>query len=184
MVPQAERRLLFARASSVSTRANQLALEQPGPSMTSPAHNVNSEEKYKSIALPLDEEEAGRQATCEHFASYADGHELTYFRARIPEFGVPDLLSRLQALPAVVDEVVRSRAAHGKPSSGPLKWKLTLNRYPVSEASDAPAVGFPWHRDLIANGARRQRFKPPWVDQLPQSTTRTSKCARQACTMI
>ena len=96
-VPPAQRRVLFDHASALSQRASRIALDTPGPSVASAAHNVNSEEKYKSIALPLDE----GTATCEHFPAYADGHELTYFRSRIPNMGVPGLLSRLEALPAV-----------------------------------------------------------------------------------
>ena len=151
IISVAERRVLFERASVLSQRANRLALQSPGPSTASIAHNVNSEERFKSISLPLDEEEAGRTSTCEHFASYADGHELTYFRSRIPELGVPDLLSRFAALPAVSEEVERSRARYERPD-GRFRWKLTLNRYPRSVGS-APPIGFPWHRDLVANGA-------------------------------
>ena len=79
----------------------------------------------------------------------ADGHELTYFRSRIPTLGVPRLLNRLAELPTVGEEVERSRARHGRPAAALLRWKLTLNRYPPSRER----VGFPWHRDLVANGA-------------------------------
>lgn len=145
-----ERRLLFEQASALSQRASRVALETPGPARTSAAHNVNSEERFRSLTLPLNE---GATATCEHFAAYGDGHELTYFRSRIPTLGLPDLRSRLEALPAVEDEIRASRAREGRPCLDALRWKLTLNRYPVRSASQRRPIGFPWHRDLKANGA-------------------------------
>ena len=38
----------------------------------------------------------------------------------------------------------------------PLEWRLTLNRYVVADAQQSEPTtrpGFPWHRDIEANGA-------------------------------
>ena len=103
-----------------------------------------------SLALPLDD---GRTAVCEHFSSYAEGHRLTYYRAELPTVGVPDLIPRLEALNAIQDEVASARPRLGKPD-GPWRWRLTLNHYPPAAFGQGNArLGFPWHRDLVANGA-------------------------------
>ena len=100
--------------------------------------------------IPIITAGGGEALPCEHFDSYADGHALTYFRGALPAFG--GLVGRLSALPAVRSEVARSRAEHGKPAADDFKWRLTLNHYPTG-AEQPRRVGFPWHRDLIANGA-------------------------------
>lgn len=57
-------------------------------------------------------------------------------------------------MPEIRTEVENSRRRHGKDTAGALRWKVTLNRYPVATAAASNReVGFPWHRDLIANGA-------------------------------
>lgn len=66
-------------------------------------------------------------------------------------------------------EVSRSRTRFERGDlDGPMRWKVTLNRYPSTLLESGSAnkdlgrssthrrsgvVGFPWHRDLIANGA-------------------------------
>lgn len=59
----AECRTAFDAATLLSLRASELARASPAPYVTSSAHNVNSEEYYKSIALPVEE----GIANCEHF---------------------------------------------------------------------------------------------------------------------
>ncbi|KAL3930355.1 MAG: hypothetical protein SGPRY_001571 [Prymnesium sp.] len=92
-----ERQTALEAALLLSRRAHAEAARLPGNGTLSSAHNVNSEERFKSIVLPLHELEEGA-ATCEHFERYASGHQLTYFRNRIPTFGVPALLDRFAAL--------------------------------------------------------------------------------------
>ena len=149
-VGEAEARALLSGASRLSQRATEASVSIAQPAVTSTAHNVNSQERFHSLALALDSD--GGTAQCEHFADYAEGHALTYFRGKIPTLGAaPSLPSRLAALPTVRDELARSRQRLNRPNSGPLKWKMTLNRY--ASTAGSPRVGFPWHRDLANNGA-------------------------------
>ena len=146
----AEARALLTDASLLSQRATEASRSIAQPAVTSTAHNVNSQECFHSLSLALDGDDGTAQ--CEHFPDYAEGHALTYFRGKIPNLGAaPSLSSRLAALPTVQDELARSRRRLNKPSSGSLKWKMTLNRY--ASPAGSPRVGFPWHRDLVSNGA-------------------------------
>ena len=161
----AEARSLLVAATRLSAQATAASRAAPGAAITSAAHNVNSQELFRSLELPLDE---GGSAQCEHFESYADGHSLTYFRGRLPMLGAHDLPGRLASLPSVRGELARSRLRLGRPHPAAPRWKLTLNRYPslhrlgttgrageVGGSAGVPGerVGFPWHRDLEANGA-------------------------------
>ena len=60
----AERLTLFDAASTLSQSAASLSRATAGAPIASTAHNVNSEERFKSLLLPLPE---GGTATCEHF---------------------------------------------------------------------------------------------------------------------
>lgn len=145
-----ERRAAFEAAVGLSGQAEAAAAASiDRPDSVSTAHNVNSEERFKSLALPLGD---GRTAVCEHFSSYADGHRLTYYRAELPTLGVPSLVARLEAIRAIQDEVAVHRSRLGKPD-GPMRWRLTLNHYPPAFGLGNTRLGFPWHRDLVANGA-------------------------------
>lgn len=152
-VGAAEARILLSGASRLSQRATEATRSIVEPAVTSTAHNVNSQESFHSLSLALDGD--GGTAQCEHFADYAEGHALTYFRGKIPALGAaPSLPRRLAALPTVRDELARSRQRLNRPGSGALKWKMTLNRYAsTAERAGSPRAGFPWHRDLVANGA-------------------------------
>ena len=161
----AEARSLLVAATRLSAQATAASRAAPGAAITSAAHNVNSQERFRSLELPLDE---GGSAQCEHFESYADGHSLTYFRGRLPMLGAHNLPGRLASLPSVRGELARSRRRLGRPHPAAPRWKLTLNRYPSlhrpaatgrsgeaggSAGVPGERVGFPWHRDLEANGA-------------------------------
>lgn len=161
----AEARSLLVAATRLSAQATAASRAAPGAAIASAAHNVNSQERFRSLELPLDE---GGSAQCEHFESYADGHSLTYFRGRLPLLGAHDLPGRLASLPSVRGELARSRRRLGRPHPAAPRWKLTLNRYPSLYGAGATGgagevggslgvlgerVGFPWHRDLEANGA-------------------------------
>lgn len=146
-----EARAIFGAASRLSLRATDASLNDGRKARTSDAHNINSREEYKSLALPLDDDEG--TATCEHFANYGDGHALTYFRSKLPSLGAPQLRERFYALPSVRTELISSRQRLGRPEDADLKWKLTLNRYDSREPGPAALrPGFPWHRDLESNG--------------------------------
>ena len=158
----AEARSLLVAATRLSVQATAASRAAPGAAITSAAHNVNSQERFRSLELPLDE---GGSARCEHFERYADGHTLTYFRGRLPTLGANDLPGRLASQPLVCGELARSRRRLGRPHPAAPQWKLTLNRYPNLHGVGGPGgpdgsgglagerVGFPWHRDLEANGA-------------------------------
>ena len=143
----AERDAAFSATVDLSSEAQLLASSVP-KHIESTGHNVNTAEVFKSLSMTLED---GRTANCEHFSDYADGHRLSYYRGVVPEPGVPALMERLAAIPAIQDELAASRKRLGKPETMP-KWRLTLNHYPTA-AGTAARVGFPWHRDLIANGA-------------------------------
>ena len=123
----AEAHSLLAAATRLSVQATAASRAAPGAAITSVTHNVNSQERFRSLELPLDE---GGSAQCEHFESYADGHSLTYFRGRLPLLGAHDLTGRLASLPSVREELARSRRRLGRPHAAAPRWKLTLNRYP------------------------------------------------------
>lgn len=148
-----ETALAFDAARRVADAAAWKAAESDA-SQVSLAHNVNQREEFKSLRLLFGDVES----VCEHFPSYGEGHELTYFRGTLPPFdgALHDLPKRLGELPEIAAEVDTSRAAEGRDASPALRWKLTLNRYEagrVGGAESATRHGFPWHRDLKANGA-------------------------------
>lgn len=139
--------------------------------MRSPAHNLDSLEEFVRVKMSLQgdctfQDDASAPSSknanisCEHFSKYGDGHQLTYFRgnANIPRLGLGrDWLGRLGSLPWVAQELAEQRDQRGKEAGAPVKWRMTLNHYLPHEA-DSPSqtverVGFPWHRDLDANGA-------------------------------
>lgn len=74
-----ERRAALASAVALSNQADRQAAESASPEKVSPAHNVNSQEKFQSLSLAL---AGGKTAVCEHFSNYATsvngGHRLTY----------------------------------------------------------------------------------------------------------
>ena len=97
--------------------------------------------------------------SAEHFRNYGQGHRLTCYRGNenIPRLGLPlNFLDRLLAIKVVDQEVRSSRQRIGMKAflddNPKHKWRLTLNHYP-SSGSGGGRVGFPWHRDLEANGA-------------------------------
>lgn len=140
---------LFPRAWKLADAVSELAAASPQSSV-SPQHNLrNQREEYVSVVLP----DAGRSLNCEHFKSYGEGHELTYFRGNrnLPSLVLP-VVEWLEALPAVQREVFEGRSQRGRKTDRPLEWRLTLNRYQVRDI-EARRAGFPWHRDIEANGA-------------------------------
>jgi hypothetical protein len=142
----------FDRAWSLADQASSHAAASP-ERRVSPDHNLpNQKEEYISLELP-DEDDPTRVLKCEHFASYGDGHELTYFRGtrNLPSPVLP-LVEKLEALPAVHNEVLTGRERLGRRMDAKLEWRLTLNRYVAQDLSQA-RPGFPWHRDIEANGA-------------------------------
>lgn len=153
-ITPSERRAAFDAAVALSGRAEEEAAAIAKPAKASTAHNVNSQEKFQSLSLAL---EGGETAVCEHFSNYASsvegGHKLTYFRGTIPDFGGVPLMERLGAHHALQDEVAESRARLKRSTDEKWKWRLTLNHYPSGQGTSAPRLGFPWHRDLSANGA-------------------------------
>ena len=145
----AERQAALRTAAALSARAHQQAARSSRPEVISGTHNVNSLEKFKRVSLTLED---GRTSNCEHFGEYGDGHRLTYFRGILPSTGVPRLLERIAAIGELQEEVASSRQRHEKTADAPWKWRLTLNHYPPASGL-TERKGFPWHRDLIANGA-------------------------------
>ena len=142
----------FDTVWSLANAASTLAAATP-ERRVSPDHNLpNRKEEYISLALP-DEHDPLRLLNCEHFARYGDGHELTYFRGtrNLPSSVLP-LAERLQALPAIRDEVLAGRKRLGRRMEAPFEWRLTLNRYMANDVQET-RPGFPWHRDIEANGA-------------------------------
>jgi len=118
----------------------------------SPDHNLpNRREQY--VSLTLNDTNDLRELKCEHFSTYGEGHELTYFRGthNLPSPIIP-LVERLEALPAIRDEVYGGRARLKRSLQTAFQWRLTLNRYMAQDPS-LPRPGFPWHRDIEANGA-------------------------------
>lgn len=146
----AERKAAMQCAKRLTEQAAEVSARQLSSEIVSKAHNINSREVFKSLQLRLDD---GRTASCEHFSKYGEGHLLTYFRGEIPSF-VPnsELTTRLLQLPSIRNEVMASRKRFGRPDLQNFKWRLTLNYYPTAD-STATRFGFPWHRDLVANGA-------------------------------
>ena len=120
---------------------------------TSRNHNVNQREEYVRVTLQ-DDDDAASSLPAEHFSSYGEGHNLTYFRGHLPRFGL-DLPSRLAALPEVREDAALASARAARDVAGsPLKWRVTLNRYAARRGGGAASrAGFPWHVDLHANGA-------------------------------
>ena len=142
----------FSQTWSIADAVSDLAAKN-ADAKVSPDHNLpNRKEEYVPLKLP-DVDNPSRLLGCEHFPNYGDGHELTYFRGtrNLPSLVQP-LVEKLDALPAVRDEVVWNRGRLGRKASTPHEWRLTMNRYVARDAALA-RPGFPWHRDIEANGA-------------------------------
>ena len=158
-----DRDALFGNAVRLSDAITALSTDQQ--EMISHNHNVNSKEMFRRVVKD--------GISCEHFESYGDGHALTYFRGALPfnDLGLdPSVLDVLSDVREVQQEVERSRTERQMRLTAPLKWRLTLNVYrPTavrqvesnnddntddgSGAAPKEGVGFPWHRDIEANGA-------------------------------
>ena len=142
----------FSRTWSIADAVSDLAAKN-ADAKVSPDHNLpNRKEEYVPLKLP-DVDNPSRLLGCEHFPAYGDGHELTYFRGtrNLPSLVQP-LVEKLDALPAVRDEVLWNRGRLGRKASTPHEWRLTMNRYVARDAA-LTRPGFPWHRDIEANGA-------------------------------
>lgn len=131
----AERQAATRAAVILSGQAQLQAAASRFPDTISPAHNVNSQEKFKSLSLALED---GRTAQCEHFSDYATGgagggggHRLTYFRKQIPSPGVPDLVERLSALQAVQNEA-------GGRETNEFPFSLAADEFPFSLSRRPP----------------------------------------------
>ena len=132
-----------ARRRCANTQGEQAPIPQPS-TVRSHAHNLPSEEYYVPLKLELEGE--SRVLSSAYFPKYgAGGHELVYFSR-----------GTLQSLPLFAREFIGAMV----PALSPLvsvegKWRLTLNSYLPSEnsaASLATRPGFPFHKDLPANG--------------------------------
>ena len=142
--------MLFTKAWGIASAVSALAKSSKA-AFVSPDHNLpNRKEEYVSVALP--DEESDHVLRCEHFPNYGDGHQLTYFRGtrNLPSAVLP-LVDQLEALPAIREEVRIGRERLGRRADAPFEWRLTLNRYLAGTQNER--VGFPWHRDIEANGA-------------------------------
>lgn len=157
---------VMAAAQTVSTAAQQQAESNKQLARESPAHNIPIKSEYVPVNLqvePLHDAENADDMTvmssAEHFCEYGvDGHHLTYFRGNqnVPRLNLPrDFLASVEALPWIGKELEESRRRTRKYTAAEgTSWKMTLNHYPPS--TDMPGQqrsGFPWHRDLEANGA-------------------------------
>jgi len=143
---------LFSRSWDIADAVSTLASETP-MALVSPDHNLpNRKEEYIPLKL-TDLEDASRSLSCEHFANYGADHELTYFRGtrNLPSAVLP-LVQKLEALDRVREEVFEGRARLGRRMDRPFEWRLTMNRY-VARDGSLTRPGFPWHRDIEANGA-------------------------------
>lgn len=144
---------LFAQAWSIADAAVVQAAESKAAQISDP--HRNKQETFLPLVLEWlsPDDDAVRPLRCEHFATYGEGHELTYFRGtrNLPTPIMP-LVEKLEALPAVREEVLAQRTMRGRPLEAPFEWRLTLNRYPANAATRT-RTGFPWHRDIEANGA-------------------------------
>jgi len=164
-------------ARTFALQVDEASLRSQQHPRPSPAHNLNVPLDFIRTTIKVEAgeafDEAGLHASrspavlkCEHFRHYGeDGHRLTYFRGNqnIPRLGLPeDHLVRLGDVDCVKQELQASRAAmrafsSSSSSTGPtqVKWRMTLNHYLSTEGSEASKrrAGFPWHRDIEANGA-------------------------------
>jgi len=151
-------RVIYA-ARTLSMMADNVAKEKMEWSggkaaIVSPAHNVNQGEQYVSVPLTLHADEEAVEG--DHFGSYGEGHKLTYFRGGLPSYGLAAPLDqRIATVPEISsaiakDEKFQSRRRRSSNPLKPLEWKLTMNRYP---SDTMERKGFPWHKDLEANGA-------------------------------
>eukprot|EP00967_Tisochrysis_lutea_P058644 scaffold74617_cov34-Tisochrysis_lutea.AAC.5 len=160
-----EHTLVFEQARRLSDAVSVASRDLPRN--VSPLHNIQTREEYASVQL-------SSGASCDHFERYADGHRLTYFRQckPFPDLGLPDIQLRVASLPGIDAALRHDRERAGKAQQSLVSWRLTLNRYPPARTStlpesprsgtfssgnagslDATRPGFPWHRDLRANGA-------------------------------
>jgi len=157
---------VFTEVILTSDMAQEMAYLSDIPAMVSPAHNIPIRSEYIPVKLPLEGQfgtssktKSGNTLSAEHFCNYGQGHRLTYYRGNenIPLLGLPlNFLDRLSGLKVIEQEVRSSRQRFGRGTvlddEPKHKWRLTLNHYPLSGYSGG-RVGFPWHRDLEANGA-------------------------------
>jgi hypothetical protein len=161
-----EHAAVFDAARRLSDRAD--AAARGLPRKVSPKHNVNSREEYTPVTL-------APGLTCDHFTDYADGHRLSYFRQTepFPYLGLKGFRARVAALPGVAEALATDRVRTRREKDSSIACRLTLNVYPPSSDSAASGgaskspdstnnriqhvsserPGFPWHRDLRANGA-------------------------------
>mmetsp|Transcript_132170 Transcript_132170/g.233783 ORF Transcript_132170/g.233783 Transcript_132170/m.233783 type:complete len:286 (+) Transcript_132170:75-932(+) len=156
---------VFRAARNLALAVDAAALTSKRPPVTSPAHNLSTREEYIRVSIPSDKCDtfpaaSRKNLSCEHFTSYGDGHRLTYFRGNenIPTLRLVDSwLDQLGSLPWVAQELLAQREQRGRQLDSPAKWRMTLNHYhAIAESTTSPSsgrVGFPWHRDLEANGA-------------------------------
>ncbi|CAJ1335319.1 unnamed protein product [Effrenium voratum] len=121
----------------------------------SQSHNLPFDEHFKRVNVPA-MQACDQMLACEYFDKYGDqGHELIYF-SRGPLDSVPNFVQSLVVdrirdilalLPATSE---KGKLVHPSPDAFRDKWRLTLNHYSNSGAADRP--GFPFHKDIRANG--------------------------------
>jgi len=151
---------VFVETRLASTLANELA-HQSKQTFVSPAHNIPIRSEYVPVKVPLrgfysSKSSCTPKLSAEHFSHYGEGHRLTYYRGNdnIPQLELPDdFLGKMSSIKGIENELEGSRSL-----SEPPKWRLTLNHYPApsthqSDKEKPVRAGFPWHRDLEANGA-------------------------------
>merc|ERR1719502_1095478 len=100
---ESEAELVTAAARRLSQQAAVSAVGQAGTVST--AHNVNQREEFVRVELREDQA-PGAVMNAEHFSNYGEGHNLTYFRGKLPTFALGErgLSDRLAALPAVIGD--------------------------------------------------------------------------------
>lgn len=151
-------------------------------SRVSPVHNIPIRSEYTPVNIPLESfsfldndnnMNNNKMLLGDHFSSYGEGHCLTYYRGNqnIPRLGLPnDFLDRfISSYEDIIEkELLESRERRQRerpkqqqkqldespsPAERKKQWRLTLNYYPLATSGGDVRVGFPWHRDLHANGA-------------------------------
>jgi len=161
---------VFDQTKQASQLANEIASKAKN-TFVSPAHNIPIRSEYVPVKVPIcafptysTSSPPSTPLSAEHFCHYGDGHRLTYYRGNdnTPQLGLPDdFLDRLLVSTSIIEaEVKESRERLGRSTTQPYKWRLTLNDYRTASNNDGEdvvprtnRVGFPWHRDLEANGA-------------------------------
>jgi len=153
-LPAESQNSVLAEVRRVAIAAEAGALRGQRPPVVSPAHNLSSREEFVRVVLQ-ETTRSEERISCEHFGRYGDGHQLTYFRGALPSMNLGKRwFDRLESLPWVVQEL-REQRERGRQVRCPTKWRMTLNRYSPGETGSGLVrrAGFPWHRDLEANGA-------------------------------